>query len=81
MNDTMRNANEHITDAVMQADRARYQAMLDQDYDALEAFLGDALVYTHSDGRSDDKAAYLARLRAGKVVYLVATATEVVLQV
>lgn len=70
-----------IVRAVLAADQARYDAMLAKDYDRLAPLLGEQLVYTHSDGRSDDKQGYLARLRAGKVVYLVARASEVVLQV
>lgn len=64
---------------VLEADRRRYAAMIGNDFEALDALLGEQLVYTHSDARSDDKARYLERLRAGVVRYLAARAAQVTL--
>jgi hypothetical protein len=52
----------------------RYQAMIDGDADTLEQLLGDGLVYTHSTGTSDGKAAYLEAVRA----YLEAVRTALI---
>jgi hypothetical protein len=62
---------------VREADRRRYAAMIDNDLDSLDRMLGEHLVYTHSDARSDDKAAYMAGLRAGAVRYLAARPEDV----
>lgn len=50
--------------AVLAADDARYRAMLAGDADALDRLLSEDLVYTHSNGVSDNKRAYLAAIRA-----------------
>lgn len=47
----------------------RYQAMIEADTDTLEQLLGDGLVYTHSIGVSDGKAAYLEGVKAKKFTY------------
>lgn len=53
-----------------QADQARYAAMLNADIGALDRLLADDLVYTHSDGSSDDKTQYLDAIRNGALTYL-----------
>jgi hypothetical protein len=47
---------------IVAADRTRYRAMLDGDTDTLVAMLGDGLVYVHSTGAVESKAAYLKTL-------------------
>lgn len=55
--------------AVLAADDARYRAMLAADILALDTVLSPDLTYTHSNGVTDDKAAFLEKLRRGEVVY------------
>ncbi len=47
----------------------RYKAMCDADAATLDQLLAESLVYTHSYGGQDGKAAYLAGVRAKKWVY------------
>lgn len=51
------------------ADDARYAAMLANDIRALDRMLSRQLVYTHSDGQTDTKEAYLDQLREGQLRY------------
>jgi ketosteroid isomerase-like protein len=62
-------ANTETIQAVRDADDRRCRAMTDHDLDALAQLLGDDLVYTHSNARSDSKAEYMANLSSGKVRY------------
>jgi len=50
----------------------RVAAMLKNDFAALEALLDDALVYTHSSGRVETKAEFIAALRSGQLKYVAA---------
>ncbi|MBK1787168.1 DUF4440 domain-containing protein [Prauserella cavernicola] len=52
-----------------EAQEQRYAAMAAGDADALALLLDDRLVYTHSRGDRDDKAAYLDRIRSGELLY------------
>ncbi|MCY1214020.1 hypothetical protein D9M68_518260 [compost metagenome] len=74
---TMAGSHAQALAALRQADAARYQAMLAGDADALEPLLADALSYTHSSALREDKQAYLASLRSGRVRYLQASVQEV----
>jgi len=47
----------------------RFRAMIEADAATLDTLLADSLVYTHSYGGSDSKAAYLDGIRAKKWVY------------
>ena len=47
----------------------RFQAMIDGDFDALDKLLGDGLIYTHSTGQSDTRAAYIAQCKNGTFKY------------
>lgn len=55
--------------AVQSSDERRYQAMYASNLDGLADMLADGLLYTHSSAVTDDKAAYLASLRKGNVIY------------
>ena len=61
------------TAAVEQEIRAledrRYRAMLAGDAETLDQLLGAGLVYTHSTGAADTKAAYLAGVKAKTLTY------------
>lgn len=48
---------------------ARYNAILNQDYDAFERLAHSSLTYTHSSGVTDTDGAYLAKCREGYYVY------------
>lgn len=61
--------NELTEDAVMRADHARRRAMIDADAGKLATLLADGLIWTHSSGQVDDKAAVLAKIESGAVVY------------
>jgi ketosteroid isomerase-like protein len=54
---------------VQSTDERRYQAMYARDFDRLADMLADGLLYTHSSAITDDKAAYIASLKKGNVIY------------
>lgn len=56
--------------ALRAADRRRREAMIAGDADALAALLDDALVWTHSSGKQDDKTSFLRKIAGGGTVYL-----------
>jgi ketosteroid isomerase-like protein len=60
-----------MTDAesLRAADRRRRDAMIAGDADALAGLLADELVWTHSSGRKDDKAAVLDKIASGTTDY------------
>jgi ketosteroid isomerase-like protein len=55
---------------VLAAEHARTEAVTHQDYDKLDKFLGDDLVYCHASAHVDNKASFLKALRAGELKYL-----------
>ena len=55
---------------VLEADAARRNSMIAGDVDTLAEYLNDDLVWTHSSGRTDDKAAVLDAIASKSVVYL-----------
>ena len=57
-----------VADA-LQAEDARYQAQMANDFDALEALIAEDLVYIHSSTVQDTKASFIESLRSGKVRY------------
>jgi ketosteroid isomerase-like protein len=62
---------------VRDADAGRVKALLDNDFPALEALLGDDLTYVHSNGHLDTNATYIEGLRAGASRYLTMDMSEV----
>ena len=54
---------------VLRADDARFAAMKNGDWAALDAALADDLTYVHSTARLESKAEHVANLRAGKPHY------------
>ncbi|WP_265448021.1 nuclear transport factor 2 family protein [Flexivirga meconopsidis] len=50
---------------VLDLDTLRYQAMENADVDTLEALLADDVMYSHTNGQMDDKAAFLDKVRTG----------------
>jgi ketosteroid isomerase-like protein len=61
---------------VIAADDRRFQAMVKQDWAALDAALADDLVYVHSTARVESKGEHVANLRAGKPNYRGASPRE-----
>lgn len=56
-------------DAVRRAERALYDAMIAQDFAALDRLLDADLAYVHSTAVSEGKAQYLAGVRRGEYEY------------
>jgi len=56
-------------DDLVTADAGRRQAMIAANVPALAAVLSDDLVWTHSSGRTDDKAAVLKAIETRSVSY------------
>lgn len=59
-----------ILDEFREVDWRRRQAMIDGDAAALGRLLADELIWTHSSGRTDDKASLLHRIESKAAVYL-----------
>jgi hypothetical protein len=57
-----------VADA-LQAEDARYEAQIDDDFEALDALLAKDLVYVHSSTVQDTKTSFIESLRSGKVSY------------
>lgn len=56
--------------AVLKLEQDWVEALVKADTPKLEQLYADTLVYTHSSGAVDDKAKYLANLKAGGTKYL-----------
>jgi len=56
-------------DAVTAAELARFKAQTSGDRQALDALLGDDLIYTHSNAQVDSKATYVGSMRSGALTY------------
>ena len=61
---------------VLAADEARYQALYGQDTEALERMLADDYVHIHANGKTDDRSAFLASIRAATYRFIHAERTE-----
>jgi Domain of unknown function (DUF4440) len=57
-------------ESVLEADSARFAAMLKGDADALEKLLAPELSYTHSNAAVQDKASFISDIKTGKIKYL-----------
>jgi hypothetical protein len=54
---------------VEKLERERFEAQVKKDFTVLEKVFSDDLVYTHSNGKQNDKTEYLQSIRDGKSVY------------
>ncbi len=64
-------AGEKATaEALGQAHARRFRAMVERDLAALGELLADELTYTHSNGKVETKAEFLAALEGGALAYL-----------
>jgi len=61
---------------VIAADDRRFQAMVKQDWAALDAALADDLVYVHSTARVESKQEHVGNLKSGKPNYRGASPRE-----
>lgn len=61
---------DRAAEAVKAAELARFKAMTTNDLPALEASLGDDLIYTHSSAAVDTKASYVGSIRSGALKYV-----------
>ncbi|MBO0356409.1 nuclear transport factor 2 family protein [Hymenobacter sp. BT186] len=50
-------------------ERQRFEAQVKKDYTVLEKVFADDLVYTHSNGKQNNKTEYIQSIRDGKSVY------------
>lgn len=57
---------------VLEADDARYRAMIENNLERLDALLDSELLYTHSSAVTDTKAQYIDSLRSGRITYRIA---------
>jgi hypothetical protein len=62
-------AADPVLDAVRSADDSRVSATIAANQAQLDAIFSDNLVYTHSSGAVNDKAAYMAAIVSGKTKY------------
>jgi hypothetical protein len=61
--------SESIETEIEQAERRRCAAMIANDAHLLADALDDRLQFHHASGSVDDKAAFLAKMAAGRIVY------------
>lgn len=70
----------HIDDdrasKVLAADEARYQALYAQNMAALERMLALDYVHTHANGKTEDRAAFLSTISAGRYRFVEAVRTD-----
>lgn len=62
--------SDPISTAIAAAEQRRCAAMLANDAAALDALLDPRLSFSHATGQVDDKAAYMAKMAAGRIDYL-----------
>jgi uncharacterized protein (TIGR02246 family) len=62
-------AQQDVKRQVWSVEQRRVEALIMSDWKALESLLSDDLVYTHSDGTVEDKAAFMKAVRTGAMVY------------
>ncbi len=63
------NGKADSEETLKQLERRRYDLMVKKDLKALGEMLADDMVYTHSNGNTENKEEYLAGLASGKSVY------------
>jgi ketosteroid isomerase-like protein len=67
--------------AVMAAEKQRFEAQVKKDYAVLENVLADDLIYFHSNGNTDSKASYIQSIKDGKSKYDAINAEEMKVRV
>ena len=66
----MQQVNERLKLEILALEELRIQAMVRRDLAALNSLLADDLSYTHSGGRTDNKASFLALIESPESRYL-----------
>jgi hypothetical protein len=66
---TLEQRNTEAAKEVEKLERERFNAQVSKDFTLLEKVFADDLVYTHSNGKQNDKTEYLQSIRDGKSVY------------
>ena len=61
---------------ILATDDARYTAMIEGDFTALQEILAEELLYGHSSGQVDTRESYLNSLQGGAVKYLEAQRSD-----
>jgi ketosteroid isomerase-like protein len=61
--------SQKAEDELLKTEIRRFEAMTQNDFEALEQILGDDLIYTHSSAKVDNKRQYINDLKAGVVRY------------
>lgn len=61
--------NDKAAKEVEALERQRFEAQVKKDYAVLERLFSDDLVYTHSNGKQNNKAEYIQSIRDGKSQY------------
>jgi hypothetical protein len=56
-------------DEALKGEDARYAAQTTGDFAAMQRLFGDDLLYTHSSGKTDNKASYIELQRSESVIY------------
>lgn len=64
-------------DEVLASQGARFQAMIDEDIDALSQLLADGLHYSHTRGSVESKAQFLSTIESKRIDYLAATPRDI----
>ena len=65
------------TSAVLEADARRRAAMISADAHTLSSLLSEDLIWTHSSGKTDDKATFVQGIASGTVQYLALDTADV----
>ncbi|HRE82588.1 MAG TPA: nuclear transport factor 2 family protein [Opitutaceae bacterium] len=66
---TTSRADDARASEVLAAERARINALIADDFDALEQIFADDLIYVHSNTKIDSKASFLDSLRSKRLKY------------
>jgi ketosteroid isomerase-like protein len=61
--------NDKAAKEVEALERKRFEAQVTKDYAFLEKAFADDLIYTHSNGKQNNKTEYIQSIRDGKSVY------------
>jgi ketosteroid isomerase-like protein len=67
---SLANAQSADEKAVAAAEKARFEAQVSKNYDALNQILAEDLVYVHSNGNVDGKSSYIQSIKDGKSSYI-----------
>ncbi len=67
---------QSAADRLLAAEQQRFNAMIKKDTRALEGMIEEGLVYIHSNGLIQDKAAFIGTIEKGTMVYETITVKE-----